>query len=69
MCSKSGLPALRIVIGRYGYKSSFVGANKKVRLGGFWVGPLGQERLVDQNLQFIFCCIGSLNWPKIGGDE
>ena len=27
VCSKSGLPALRIVIGRYGYKSSF-GANK-----------------------------------------
>ena len=30
VCSKSGLPALRIVIGRYGYKSSF-GANNKKR--------------------------------------
>ena len=34
VCSKSGLPALRIVIGRYGYKSSF-GANKGQKLMDF----------------------------------
>ena len=29
VCSKSGLPALRIVIGRYGYKSSFGAKNDR----------------------------------------